>query len=34
MKAKQVAKGGEDVGIPTPVSVEYHPNNWGETELP
>ena len=31
---KLMAKGGEDVGIPTPVSVEYHPNNWGETELP
>ena len=25
-------KGGDDIGIPTPVSIEYHPNNWGEGE--
>lgn len=27
--------GGEDIGIPTSVNVEYHPDNWGEgTTLP
>lgn len=25
-----MAQGGEDIGIPTPVSIEYHPNNWSE----
>jgi DNA polymerase I-like protein with 3'-5' exonuclease and polymerase domains len=23
-------QGGDDIGIPTPVSCEYHPNNWAE----
>lgn len=23
-------KGGDDIGIPTPVSVEWHPENWSE----
>lgn len=23
-------QGGDDIGIPTPVSVEYHPRNWAE----
>lgn len=27
---KLMAKGGEDFGIPTPVSVEYHPVSWAE----
>lgn len=27
---KIMAKGGDDYGIPTPVSCEYHPNNWSE----
>lgn len=22
--------GGEDIGVPTPVGIEYHDNNWGE----
>ena len=22
--------GGDDIGIPTPVSVQYHPDNWSE----
>ena len=22
--------GGERIGIPTPVSITYHPNNWSE----
>lgn len=25
-----MAEGGRDYGIPTPVGVEYHPENWGE----
>lgn len=25
-------QGGDDIGVPTPVGVEYHPNNWGEGE--
>jgi len=32
--AKNIAalmrQGGEDIGVPTPVSCEYHPHNWGE----
>lgn len=27
---KLMAMGGDDVGIPTPVSCEYHPINWSE----
>jgi hypothetical protein len=27
---KLMARGGEDLGVPTPVGAEYHPNNWGE----
>jgi len=23
-------KGGEDIGVPTPVSLKYHPKNWAE----
>ena len=26
-------KGGEDIGIPTPVSIEYHSHNWSESEV-
>lgn len=25
-------QGGDDIGIPTPVSISYHPNNWSESE--
>lgn len=25
--------GGDDIGIPTPVSVEWHPKNWAEGEV-
>jgi len=25
-----MALGGEDIGIPTPVSCEYHPDNWSK----
>lgn len=25
-----MAMGGDDIGIPTPVSVKYHPENWSE----
>ena len=25
-----MAAGGEDIGVPTPVSVEYHESNWSE----
>lgn len=25
-----MAMGGNDIGVPTPVSVEYHPDNWSE----
>jgi hypothetical protein len=25
-----MAQGGEDIGIPTPVSCKYHPSNWAE----
>lgn len=28
--AKLMERGGDDIGVPTPVSVEYHPDNWGE----
>lgn len=24
-------QGGQDIGVPTPVNVEYHPDNWAET---
>ena len=27
---KLMELGGDDIGIPTPVGVEYHLNNWGE----
>jgi len=27
---KLMELGGEDIGIPTPVSVEYHPHTWAE----
>lgn len=27
---KLMEKGGDDLGIPTPVSCEYHENNWSE----
>ena len=25
-----MARGGDDIGLPTPVSVEYHKDNWSE----
>lgn len=28
--AKTMELGGEGIGVPTPVSIEYHPNNWSE----
>jgi len=28
---KLMEQGGDDIGIPTPVNIEYHPNNWGES---
>jgi hypothetical protein len=28
--AQQMAKGGEAIGVPTPVGIEYHANNWAE----
>jgi DNA polymerase I-like protein with 3'-5' exonuclease and polymerase domains len=24
-------RGGDDIGIPTPVSIDYHPNTWNES---
>ena len=27
---KLMERGGNDIGIPTPVGVDYHPNNWAE----
>ncbi len=27
---KLMAQGGDDIGIPTPVSCRYHPVNWSE----
>ena len=27
---KLMEQGGDDIGVPTPVSIEYHPNNWSE----
>ena len=27
---KLMSSGGDDIGVPTPVNVEYHPSNWGE----
>lgn len=29
---KLMEKGGNDIGIPTPVNIEYHPSNWGNSE--
>jgi hypothetical protein len=29
---KLMERGGDDVGVPTPVSVEYHRNSWSEGE--
>ncbi len=29
---KLMEQGGEDIGVPTPVSCESHPNNWSEGE--
>lgn len=29
---RRMEHGGDDLGIPTPVSAEYHPNNWSESE--
>lgn len=28
--ARLMEQGGQDIGLPTPVSIEYHPNNWSE----
>ncbi len=28
---KLMEQGGDDLGIPTPVSIEHHPNNWSES---
>ena len=30
MLRELMEQGGEDIGVPTPVSVEYHENNWAE----
>lgn len=30
--AELMAEGGKDIGIPTPVSRSYHPNNWSIAE--
>ena len=27
---KLMEQGGEDIGIPTPCGVDYHPENWSE----
>lgn len=27
--ARLMALGGDDIGVPTPVGVEYHPDHWG-----
>lgn len=27
---RMMEEGGQDIGIPTPVSFKYHPNNWSE----
>lgn len=29
---KLMEQGGDDIGVPTPVTVEYHANNWAEGE--
>ena len=29
---KLMEQGGDDLGIPTPVSIEYHPSNWSKSE--
>lgn len=29
--ARLMAMGGDDIGVPTPVSIEYHPENWSES---
>jgi len=29
---RAMEKGGEDIGVPTTVGVEYHPHNWSEGE--
>jgi hypothetical protein len=23
-------KGGDDIGVPTPVSIHFHPENWSD----
>lgn len=28
--AKLMEQGGKDIGVPTPVAIKYHPNNWAE----
>jgi DNA polymerase I-like protein with 3'-5' exonuclease and polymerase domains len=28
--AELMALGGEGIGVPTPVGIEFHPSNWGE----
>jgi DNA polymerase I-like protein with 3'-5' exonuclease and polymerase domains len=30
--SKLMEKSGDDLGVPTPVSLEYHPNNWSDGE--
>ncbi len=30
MIKRLMEQGGDDLGLPTPVSCEYHPNNWSE----
>ena len=30
--AKLMQQSGDDIGIPLPVSISYHPNNWGQKE--
>ncbi len=29
---REMEKGGDDFGIPTPVGIDYHPTSWSESE--
>lgn len=31
--ARLMAQGGEDIGVPTPVGIEYHSNNFAESQV-
>ena len=30
--ARLMAQGGDEIGVPTPVSIEYHPDDWSRSQ--